>query len=674
MSFQSSRSFSSQPLRWGILGTGSIAKTFARGVRDSQTGTLVAVGSRSQESADQFANEFEIPSRHASYEALLADADVEAIYIATPHPLHAQWAVKIAEAGKHILCEKPLTLTHGEAMQVVQAAQNAGVILMEAFMYRCHPQTAKLVELVQSGIIGDVQFIQASFGFRAGFNPNSRLYNNELGGGGILDVGCYAVSMSRLIAGAATGQGFAEPLKVVAQGRVGESGVDEVAAATLSFPGGITAQVSTAVAVNLENTVRIFGTEGQLFVPSPWMCRPTDGAIKIIVSGKENREIVIEADRSLYAYEADIFAQSVAQGSVVAPAMSGADALGNMKALDEWRKAVGVSYPAEKADSNKPVRGELEKQKSAPMIYGQVANLEKSVSRLVMGCDNQTTFAHGAAMWDDFWEQGGNCFDTGYIYGGGTQERLLGQWLKNRGVRDEAVIIGKGAHTPHCNPEALSRQLLETLDRLGVSGLDIYMMHRDNLQIPVGEFVDVLNQHRQAGRIRAFGGSNWSLERVEAANDYAKQHNLQGFSVVSNNFSLARMVDPVWGGCISASDPASRKWLQEHQLALFSWSSQARGFFVRGARDFTADEELVRCWYSDDNFARLERAKELAARKNTSPINIAAAYVLNQLSPIFALIGPRQINETHSSMASLAVTLTPEERVWLNLESDSLES
>jgi predicted dehydrogenase/aryl-alcohol dehydrogenase-like predicted oxidoreductase len=669
MSLHSSRSFSSQPLRWGILGTGAIAKTFARGVHESKTGALTAVGSRSSEGANRFADEFQISHRHASYEALLDDPKVEAIYIATPHPYHAEWALRIAEAGKYILCEKPLTLNHGEAMQVVQAAHSAGVLLMEAFMYRCHPQTAKIVELLRDGAVGQVQMVEASFGFRAGFNPQSRLFNPELGGGSILDVGCYPVSMARLITGAASGQDFAEPISVVGQGRVGETGVDEIAAAILTFPSGLVAQVATGVTVTLENTVRIFGSEGQILVPSPWMCEPTDGSIKIIVNG---REIVIEVDRGLYAYEADAFAESVAQGRVASPAMSAEDALGNIKVLDEWRQAVGVVYETEKAEQNRPLRGSLRRLNAAPMSYGSVAGLAKPISRLVMGCDNQETFSHGAAMWDDFWEQGGNCFDTGHIYGGGLQERLLGQWLQNRGVRKEAVIIGKGAHTPNCNPEALSRQLLQSLERLGVDGVDIYMMHRDNPQIPVGEFVDVLNQHHTAGRMRAFGGSNWSIERVQQANDYAKQHGLIGFSVVSNNFSLARMVDPVWDGCVSASDVASRDWLERTQTALFAWSSQARGFFVRGDRDFTTDLELVRCWYSEDNFARLERARGLAKRRNTSTINIAAAYVLNQPFPVFALVGPRRISETHSSLGALALTLTAEECAWLNLESGAL--
>lgn len=656
--------------RWGILGAGRIAGTFAKGLRDSKTGTLVAIGSRSQESADKFGGEYGVEKRYASYEALLADPDIDAVYIATPHPLHAKLAVATAEAKKHVLCEKPLTLNHGEAMAVVEAARENGVQLLEAFMYRCHPQTAKIVELVKSGAIGEVKLIVASFGFQAGFNPEGRLYNNSLGGGGILDVGCYCTSMVRLIAGAANGTDFVEPVQVTAVGHLGQSNVDEYTAATLKFPGEIVAQVSTSIALSLENTVRVYGTKGNFFVPSPWFCAPAEGQPNIILNaGGKTEEISVETDRGLYAYEADALYHAAQTGSVQSPAMSGDDALGNMATLDKWRAAIGLVYDAEKAENHIPVRGKLEKRADAKMKYGHVTGIEKPISRLVMGCDNQNTYAHAAAMFDDFWERGGNAFDTGYIYGGGLQERLLGQWLKARGLREQAMVIGKGAHTPHCNPTALTKQLHETLDRLQTDYVDLYMMHRDNLEIPVGEFVEELNEHIRAGRVKAYGGSNWSIERVEEGNAYAKEKGLVGFNALSNNFSLARMVDPVWNGCVAASDPASRAWLTEHQLPVFAWSSQARGFFVRGNRGFTADQELVRCWYSDDNFQRLERAKELAAQKNTTPINIAAAYVLAQPFLIFALIGPRFLTETRSSMGAFDVDLSPEEVKYLNLES-----
>jgi aryl-alcohol dehydrogenase-like predicted oxidoreductase len=215
--------------------------------------------------------------------------------------------------------------------------------------------------------------------------------------------------------------------------------------------------------------------------------------------------------------------------------------------------------------------------------------------------------------------------------------------------------------------------LKESFDRFGIDSVEIYMMHRDNVHVPIGEFVDCLNRHKRAGRIRAFGGSNWTLKRVEAANRYAKQHKLTGFTAISNNFSLARMVDPVWEGCVAVSDAPSRKWLTKHQVANFSWSSQARGFFA-GAADpgNKSDAELVRCWYSKDNFRRLERATQLAKKRGVLPINIAAAYVLCQPFPSFALVGPRTIHELVTSLPALDIELSDAELRWLNLEGDRL--
>jgi len=300
------------------------------------------------------------------------------------------------------------------------------------------------------------------------------------------------------------------------------------------------------------------------------------------------------------------------------------------------------------------------------MKYGTIAGLGMRVSRLIMGCDNQRTPEHAAQMFDDFVARGGNCFDTAHIYGGGLQERLLGEWVAARGLRDQVAIIGKGAHTPNCYPEFITSQLATSLDRLGTDHVDLYLMHRDNPEVPVGEFVDCLNQHLQAGRLRAFGGSNWTLARVAEADGYARAHGLVGMAAVSNNFSLARMLSPVWDGCLAASDPESRAWFTQTQLPLLSWSSQARGFFTdRAGPDKRDDEELVRCWYDDGNFARRARAYELAARKGVQAINIALAYMLAQPFPTFALIGPRTVAETQSSFGALSVEPTPEEVTWL---------
>jgi len=662
-------------LHWGILGAGNIAKAFARGVQHSATGELVAVGSRDQAKADKFGGELNIPTRHGSYEALLADPNVQAVYIALPHPFHTVWAIRAAEAKKHLLVEKPIAINHAEAMAIVEAAIANDVFLMEAYMYRCHPQTHKLVELIKSKAIGDVRVIQATFSFHAGFNAEGRLFSNALAGGGILDVGGYCTSMARLIAGAATDKDFAEPTEVKACGVLNDvTKTDDYAVASLKFPGNIIAELATGVACNQENVVRIFGTSGNILVRDPWVPSREGGSTKIIVNKngqKEPQEIVIEESRWIYGIEADTVAANLERRQAPSPAMSWADTLGNAKLEDAWRQQIGLVYEQEKQANVQTVHHRpLAVSPANHMKYGEIAGVGKPVSRLVIGVDNNTTAPHVTMMFDNFFERGGNVFDTAHIYGGGASERALGGWINHRKVRKQVVILDKGAHTPNCNPEDLSKQFAESLDRLKVDYVDIYMMHRDNLDIPVGEFVDVLHEHVAAGRMHAIGGSNWSLKRVADFNKCAKRKGKTPFSAVSNNFSLARMVEAVWSGCILASDAESRKWFKKTQMPLMGWSSQARGFFLPGNAhpDKKTDPELVRCWYSEDNFKRLERVNEMAAQRNVLPINIALAYVLCQPFPTFALIGPRQLSETRTSFQALDVQLTPEELKWLNLE------
>lgn len=337
-------------LNWGIVGTGAIARKFAQGLAESKTGKLVAVGSRAEHSAEKFAEEFSVTA-HGDYEALIADPAVKAVYISTPHPMHAEWALKAADAGKHVLCEKPLTMNRSEALAVVEAAKRNDVFLMEAFMYRCHPQTAKLVKLVRDKVVGDVQFIQAAFSFRGDFDLQSRLLNHELGGGGILDVGCYCVSMARLIAGAVAGKPFDEPVAICGMGRVGDqSRVDEYAVASLQFPGGILAQLACGVRLALENSVRIVGTDGAIVVPSPWgMGRGTGFSKILIFKNNVPEEVLVETGKDIYAIEADHVAEHLAARQ--SPAMSWEDSLGNMRALDLWRESVGMIYDFEKTDS-----------------------------------------------------------------------------------------------------------------------------------------------------------------------------------------------------------------------------------------------------------------------------------------------------------------------------------
>jgi aryl-alcohol dehydrogenase-like predicted oxidoreductase len=306
------------------------------------------------------------------------------------------------------------------------------------------------------------------------------------------------------------------------------------------------------------------------------------------------------------------------------------------------------------------------------MLFHTIAGIEKPVSRLVLGTMLEgSVFAspHAHALFDDFYERGGNAFDTARIYGGGLGEKIFGKWLGSRGVRDSVFILGKGAHPPDCTPEGATSQFLESLTRMNIEYVDLYMPHRDNLDVPVADWVECFNEHIRAGRMKAWGGSNWTTARLDEALEYAKSRGLQGPSGVSNNVSLARMVSPVWNGCFSFSDAESRAWLEARQMPTFSWSSQARGFFVRGDHNYTDDSELVRCWYSDDNFERLARVQSLAKERGVSPITVALAWVLHQRYPSFALVGPRNIEEIRSCVDGLQFSLSEAEMKHINLEN-----
>ncbi|OGF51971.1 MAG: oxidoreductase, partial [Candidatus Firestonebacteria bacterium GWA2_43_8] len=545
-------------LSWGIIGTGNIAGKFAAGLAVSKTGKLVAAGSRDIKKAGEFVQKYG-GKAYGSYEELLSDPAVEAVYISTPHPFHAEWAIKAAEAKKHILCEKPIGINHAEAMSIVDAARVNKVFLMEAFMYRCHPQTKKLVELLKNKTIGEVRVIQTAFAFNAGFSPESRLFKNALAGGGILDVGCYCISMSRLIAGTANGKDFIEPLDVKSFGHLTETGVDGWAVGILKFPGDILAEVSTGVQVTQQNVVRIYGSEGSIELTSPWFC---NGKILLSKGGK-TEEVAYDGSGNLYGIEADTVAEFADKLKAASPAMSPEDTLGNMRACDMWRNGFDFFYDVEKDGAVIPTvdRRPLLARKTNKMKYGKVPGVENNISRIVLGTMLEGQVFHRPAahvLFDEFFRHGGNCFDTAYVYGGGKADITLGQWIKNRNIRKDAVVIAKGAHTPACNPIDLKAQFLQSLDRMKTSYADIYMLHRDNSDIPAGEFIDVLNELKDKGLVKAFGGSNWCFERIEEANKYAASKGKTGFSVVSNNFSLARLVEPMWGGCISSSDADSK--------------------------------------------------------------------------------------------------------------------
>jgi len=317
------------------------------------------------------------------------------------------------------------------------------------------------------------------------------------------------------------------------------------------------------------------------------------------------------------------------------------------------------------------------------MQYDKIKGLEKNISKLIMGNDNQTNYDEAAKLWDHWIEVGGNAFDNAHIYGGGTMETLLGKWHKSRNNLNDLVIIAKGAHTPNCNPKSISIQLTESLDRLECDTADIYIMHRDNLEIPVSEFIDVLNEEKQKGRIKIFGGSNWGLKRFQEANEWAKINNKLGFSILNNNLSLCKMINPLWAGCVSSNDNKILKYLENTNTAHLSWSSQGRGYFLPDEITQKIEDEITQaetwrhpgdhssgplsCFDSEENRERKKRAIALALKMKTNAQNIAGAWPINLNFPSFALIGPRNIEEIDSSLKNLKIDLDDDQVNWLNL-------
>jgi aryl-alcohol dehydrogenase-like predicted oxidoreductase len=321
------------------------------------------------------------------------------------------------------------------------------------------------------------------------------------------------------------------------------------------------------------------------------------------------------------------------------------------------------------------------------MEYGTVKGVGKPVSRLVQGTVmlSEADQAGSFALLDAVYGHGCRTFDTAHNYGMGEKERVLGAWLADRGVRDEVVILGKGAHPydgrQRVTPEDITSDLHDSLGRLGVEFIDLYVLHRDNPVLPVGPIVETLNEHHRAGKIGAFGGSNWTPERIGEANDYARANGLLPFVVSSPNFSLAQQFRPPWPGCISVSGQqgdAARAWYREQGIPLFTWSSLAGGFFSgRFRRDnldtFTTylDRNCIEAYAEEPNFQRLDRANELATERGLTVTQVALAYVLSQPDGIFPLVGCNTGDEFAQNAAALDVKLTAQELAWLDLRSDT---
>jgi predicted dehydrogenase len=329
------------------VGTGAIAHDFVTALAQSRRCRVVDVVGSTPDKGAAFADHRRIPRASATLDELLANPDVGAVYVATPHPLHEATALRAIDAGKAVLCEKPLALDAAAAERMFAAAARRGVFLMEGFMYRCHPVVAELLRRLEAGCIGPLLHVRATFGFRAPRDPAGRLFSPALGGGGILDVGGYPVSFARLMGGVAEGKPFAEPIELRALGEVGPTGVDELATAGLRFASGLTATVACAVRHQLGTSVTIFGERGRIELPDPWLPGgQRQGLVSSFTLHGDGGDETVTAAAALpvYALQAELVADVLSTPGAPLeprrPAMSSADSLGNMRVLDQWRSAV----------------------------------------------------------------------------------------------------------------------------------------------------------------------------------------------------------------------------------------------------------------------------------------------------------------------------------------------
>lgn len=325
-----------EKIRWGILSTGNIAEQFAKGLAVLDDAELAAVGSRSQESADQFGDKYNVPRRHASYEALANDPDIDAIYVATPHTLHAENTLLCLRAGKAVLCEKPFAINAAQAESMVHEARERGLFLMEAMWTRFLPHMARLRELVREGVIGDLRMLTANFGFRTEFNPQSRLFDPQLGGGALLDVGIYPVSLASMLFGA--------PAQIASEAELGQTGVDEQSAFVFRYDGGQLALLSCAIRTTTVHDAVVYGTNGHIRINTPWW---GPSSLTLALNGQAEQHLTFDNLGNGYNYEAAEVAACLRSGKTESTIMPLDETLASMRTLDTIRSQWGLRYPGE---------------------------------------------------------------------------------------------------------------------------------------------------------------------------------------------------------------------------------------------------------------------------------------------------------------------------------------
>ncbi|HEX4835690.1 MAG TPA: Gfo/Idh/MocA family oxidoreductase [bacterium] len=312
-----------ETVAWGVLGVAHIAlRAVIPAIQRAANGRLVAIASRDPSRAEDAARRLGVPHAHGSYEALLDDPEVQAVYIPLPNALHHRWSLACAAAGKHVLCEKPLALTVGECREMAAACRRSGVALMEAFMYRFHPRTEHVASLTSEGVLGDLRVVRAAFTFAASDPRTNIRFRPDLGGGALYDVGCYTVNVSRMLLG--------EPEEVFACGVVGASGVDEQVGAVLRFRGGRVALIDCGLTLPRRQEYEVVGTEGTATAPAAFLPGTADAEIHL-VRGAE-RKVVSVPGTEQYQRMVEHFGDTVLGRA--GPRLSPDDATANVRVLE----------------------------------------------------------------------------------------------------------------------------------------------------------------------------------------------------------------------------------------------------------------------------------------------------------------------------------------------------